>query len=229
MSQLSNEELDQLDNYLMSEATPEETMDLEMLDGFLVALAIGPDSTPVEQWLPEVFGGHLPDNFDPAIRDLIVRQSEYVANNFAAPAREKQAEDEPLYFPLVLQEDTGDDKWMDTLGQYWAGGFRAGLMLREDEWVEAMDEDEEMSDLVCDIMTLELGRHPERTSEVLNRREREERVDELPWLVEGVLHCWLQRKFGHVETVVHDGPKIGRNDPCPCGSGKKYKKCCGAD
>nr|QGT50781.1 hypothetical protein Elusimicrob2101_0440 [uncultured Elusimicrobia bacterium] len=31
-----------------------------------------------------------------------------------------------------------------------------------------------------------------------------------------------------VETVKHEGPKIGRNDPCPCGSGKKYKKCCGA-
>ncbi|MBR2275531.1 MAG: SEC-C domain-containing protein [Lachnospiraceae bacterium] len=29
-------------------------------------------------------------------------------------------------------------------------------------------------------------------------------------------------------TIVHEGPKIGRNDPCPCGSGKKYKKCCGA-
>ena len=28
-------------------------------------------------------------------------------------------------------------------------------------------------------------------------------------------------------TIVHEGPKIGRNDPCPCGSGKKYKKCCG--
>ena len=27
---------------------------------------------------------------------------------------------------------------------------------------------------------------------------------------------------------VHQGPKIGRNEPCPCGSGKKYKKCCGA-
>ncbi len=26
---------------------------------------------------------------------------------------------------------------------------------------------------------------------------------------------------------LHTGPKIGRNDPCPCGSGKKYKKCCG--
>ena len=28
-------------------------------------------------------------------------------------------------------------------------------------------------------------------------------------------------------TVVNDGPKVGRNDPCPCGSGKKYKNCCG--
>ena len=28
-------------------------------------------------------------------------------------------------------------------------------------------------------------------------------------------------------TVVRESPKIGRNDPCPCGSGRKYKKCCG--
>jgi preprotein translocase subunit SecA len=30
------------------------------------------------------------------------------------------------------------------------------------------------------------------------------------------------------QTIVRKGPKVGRNDPCPCGSGKKYKKCCGA-
>jgi SEC-C motif-containing protein len=29
-------------------------------------------------------------------------------------------------------------------------------------------------------------------------------------------------------TVVREEPKVGRNDPCPCGSGKKYKKCCGS-
>jgi preprotein translocase subunit SecA len=29
------------------------------------------------------------------------------------------------------------------------------------------------------------------------------------------------------ETVRRSAPKVGRNDPCPCGSGKKYKKCCG--
>ena len=31
------------------------------------------------------------------------------------------------------------------------------------------------------------------------------------------------------QPIVRDGPKVGRNDPCPCGSGKKYKKCCGAN
>ncbi|MGI6598736.1 MAG: preprotein translocase subunit SecA [Kiritimatiellia bacterium] len=31
------------------------------------------------------------------------------------------------------------------------------------------------------------------------------------------------------QPVVRDAPKVGRNDPCPCGSGKKYKKCCGRD
>ncbi len=30
------------------------------------------------------------------------------------------------------------------------------------------------------------------------------------------------------ETIVRSNPKVGRNDPCPCGSGKKYKHCCGA-
>jgi len=34
---------------------------------------------------------------------------------------------------------------------------------------------------------------------------------------------------GKVETVRRDKPKIGRNDPCPCGSGKKYKKCHGRE
>ena len=32
----------------------------------------------------------------------------------------------------------------------------------------------------------------------------------------------------HAKPVVRDAPKVGRNDPCPCGSGKKFKQCCGA-
>jgi preprotein translocase subunit SecA len=32
-----------------------------------------------------------------------------------------------------------------------------------------------------------------------------------------------------VQTIRREGKKVGRNDPCPCGSGKKYKKCHGAN
>ena len=37
----------------------------------------------------------------------------------------------------------------------------------------------------------------------------------------------LYKEQKQSQTVRNEGPKIGRNDPCPCGSGKKYKKCCG--
>ncbi len=36
-------------------------------------------------------------------------------------------------------------------------------------------------------------------------------------------------KRGKTQPIRRQGPKVGRNDPCPCGSGKKYKKCCGRD
>ena len=36
-----------------------------------------------------------------------------------------------------------------------------------------------------------------------------------------------QKEYKKSKIVVNNEPKVGRNDPCPCGSGKKYKKCCG--
>jgi uncharacterized protein len=40
---------------------------------------------------------------------------------------------------------------------------------------------------------------------------------------------WVPRRKPAVETVKREDPKVGRNDDCPCGSGKKFKKCCGAE
>ena len=44
---------------------------------------------------------------------------------------------------------------------------------------------------------------------------------------DGKWYFW-DASFVKPETVRREAPKVGRNDPCPCGSGKKYKKCCGA-
>jgi hypothetical protein len=53
-----------------------------------------------------------------------------------------------------------------------------------------------------------------------------------PWLtLAGAAQAskpWPPEALPPIETVVRASPKVGRNDPCPCGSGKKYKKCCGA-
>lgn len=43
--------------------------------------------------------------------------------------------------------------------------------------------------------------------------------------VDGQWYFW-DGKLVTNKPIKNDGPKIGRNDPCPCGSGKKYKKCC---
>lgn len=51
------------------------------------------------------------------------------------------------------------------------------------------------------------------------------------YFVEGESHTHKEGEghhHHHQETVVRAEPKVGRNDPCPCGSGKKYKKCHGA-
>lgn len=44
---------------------------------------------------------------------------------------------------------------------------------------------------------------------------------------DGRWYFW-DASFVKPETVRREEPKVGRNDPCPCGSGKKHKKCCGA-
>ena len=67
--------------------------------------------------------------------------------------------------------------------------------------------------------------------------ERQERLDAMEREMEAPLMAPLTTKPEnkrkeitkeyHESLVFKAAPKIGRNDPCPCGSGKKYKKCCG--
>lgn len=47
------------------------------------------------------------------------------------------------------------------------------------------------------------------------------------FLRRGGLWYYVDGQMPRPVTQRHEKPKVGRNDPCPCGSGKKYKKCCG--
>jgi preprotein translocase subunit SecA len=58
--------------------------------------------------------------------------------------------------------------------------------------------------------------------------QREEEVDEIRQKQRQDYILSRGEDTQAVQTAKHEGNKVGRNDPCPCGSGKKYKKCCGA-
>lgn len=45
--------------------------------------------------------------------------------------------------------------------------------------------------------------------------------------VKALTPAYLEDASGKVKPITNAGAKIGRNEACPCGSGKKYKKCCG--
>jgi uncharacterized protein len=49
--------------------------------------------------------------------------------------------------------------------------------------------------------------------------------ENLPVIVQTLYNFWRNKRSGG--TVRNEEPKSGRNDPCPCGSGRKYKQCCG--
>jgi uncharacterized protein len=69
-----------------------------------------------------------------------------------------------------------------------------------------------------------LGLDPEEEAGLLA-----EAPDHIPACVVGIDAFWRERRGRTAASAGRTkNPKIGRNDPCPCGSGRKYKRCCGA-
>ena len=88
--------------------------------------------------------------------------------------------------------------------------------------------DEMVQDIKFDVVKLLM--HATKRDEGVSRKETAKITDTTLQdktaieLVDGKLS---PKEGGINKTIVNDTPKIGRNDPCPCGSGKKYKNCCG--
>lgn len=101
-------------------------------------------------------------------------------------------------------------------GVMWSRGFERGVDMRSQSWAGvAIDEIAAVS-LDC-ILALR--------SDQLPPRERSELLYMLGENFTVLSDFWLERRS---PRKPHRTRKVGRNDPCPCGSGKKWKKCCGA-
>jgi uncharacterized protein len=106
------------------------------------------------------------------------------------------------------------------------------MHMRHDAWSELIN-DEKYGGSLIPMMALyhELDEDPEMRTDPITPDKREQVI---AFMAAGLMNAYEffreQRKadFGIDPPEIHrSSSKFGRNDPCPCGSGKKYKRCCG--
>lgn len=192
------------------------TMRCDEVQGFMMALLSGPDALNPTNWLPEILGEE--SLFDAKERTEIERLVMAMAADMRMKLNEKILPD------LWLYEDEAGNPDFYT----WCNAYLYALDIVPTDWFEAVDQ-EEFEDLFYPIMALGGIYDDEENGEVilhLNEKELTQLESDLPHVLLDIYWYW-QAIINKPQTVRREGEKVGRNDPCPCGSGKKYKACCG--
>ncbi|MFM0732913.1 UPF0149 family protein [Paraburkholderia sediminicola] len=229
---LSEKEFDELDEFLISDLTSDETLTIEGLDGYLTAMAIGPNTVPPSYWLPGVWGPSEDDapafeTMDQAqhILGLILRNM----NGIIASLENDPDGFEPVFG--FCQIDDSNREFID--GEAWAVGFMQGLTLVRADWQALFDSEQGREWLNPIHLMGALDLTPEEEELIGTPQQDDALTKRIPASVAAIYRFWLPQRQAVNErklaaTTQRTEPKVGRNDPCPCGSGKKFKKCCGA-
>jgi len=221
---LTEAELDRLGDFLKS-CKGGKAMNVGTLDGFFAALIAGPEIVMPSEYYREVFGGEMSDtcefpSLDEAneILGLMMRHWNTIAGTLFKGE---------VYVPILLEDDSGMAH-----GNNWARGFMRGMGMRHDGWAELVNDEEHGGCLIPMMMLChEHDEDPELRPKPISPEKRD---DIIVHMAAGLLGAYRYfRAHREANAVVGTAgprltaPKTGRNDPCLCGSGKKYKKCCG--
>jgi uncharacterized protein len=187
------------------------------IDGLITAAAVGPRGVTMAEWMACVWRviDDAPEAADlraPFETTLSTMWSQTVGFMRTEPS---------WYMPTFMDLD-------DQLrgAKIWAEGFRAAMSLRPAAW-RALLADPENQGYVVSIVLLSLNdaelirfMQSDRPLQLLDAAElRQELADEVIDAVVGIHRHFHGRHAPPTQAV-------GRNAPCPCGSGRKYKKCC---
>lgn len=225
---LNDADLERLDEFLASGNIAETSMDVSTLEGWLTALAIGPHMVMPSVWLPWVWDfEHGQEEVDFASMDeaneilgLIMGWWNQITETF---------QNHPETFQPVFERQVvwGAAEWCE-------GFFSATQRFDADDWDllwtgDALKTTGHNLALVAPFLRLGTEEGMEITHEA---GDAQEWVAAITPAVLAINQYWAPRRMQFAEgqtqsTVRRTTPKIGRNDPCPCGSGKKYKHCCG--
>jgi uncharacterized protein len=225
-SPLRDDELDRLQSILLERVDEdvasgdrdEGVLNVSELDGLLTAVVSGPVTITPSRWLPAVWG-----DFEPAWNSLEDYQ-EFMSlvlrhmNDIAASLVDEPETFEPMYLENVASGDAV------VVVDEWCAGYVRGVDLAADEWCAASPD---IVQLLAPIRAFTAS--TDWLAHELPETEAAKLRDAIVPNVRALHAYWLARRAEGARDLVRQGRtslRVGRNEPCPCGSGKKYKKCC---
>ena len=220
---LTESDLDHLERFLKN-CKGGKAMNIEELDGFFAALIAGPEIVLPSEYMPEVFGSETPETHEfesleeaNEILGLMMRHWNDIAGTLSKGK---------VYFPLLQLDENGEEH-----GNDWARGFIRGTRMRHDGWVDLADDDHGGCMIPMMMLYHEHDEDPSMRPKPIGREQRRKVISSM---AAGLVEAYLYFRKDREPQVGNRKPgpqsakvKIGRNEPCPCGSGKKYKRCCG--
>jgi uncharacterized protein len=227
--QMSEAKLGRLDDLLAST----DRYSLETLDGLFSAALVGPVDVDIDACMAILeLGGATPWASDAERDEAYALLGEFwkvIAHRVSVDPATLGEEALPFIDSPEELEEVDEVEEYDgdfPLASDWAVGFRFAI----NEWSEAWSEwmDDELYGFVGMLMSLSADQteaDPDAAEVAIpSFEERVELLNAIPFQL-AALH--RRRHPAQGQTVRREGAKVGRNDPCPCGSGLKHKKCCG--
>lgn len=212
-----SKKLRQLEDFLLSDAVTDDCMTLSELDGFLAGVIVCPDLIMPSEWMPMIWDEEGPvfetmeqaQDINGAIMGLyneIIRQL-----------------DERQYAPIFDVDSRTDE----TLWELWIIGFHKALTLRPNAWLP-FGRGNAHKALSTFMRLYQLAATPRAELDPMDMDDELEKIalDLIPFSVEELHRERLAQSGSAKRAANQNFQKVGRNDLCPCGSGKKFKKCC---
>ena len=224
-----------LASFLEDPARPAGTLRYHELQGFLFAVASAPELVRPSEWVPVVFADKDADFDSIEEAQAILKELMVVYNAVnASVAGEQPALPPDCRFRRKLLANFEDGAAICL----WSRGFLRGHGWLEDAWKECVPEEFDR-DFAALLLTLTFFAHKDLAEAYLKELGRTD-LEQVATKVRQVFpealaeYARLGRSISKllIEHEQKNEPRtrtrVGRNEPCPCGSGRKYKKCCGA-
>lgn len=196
---------------------------LSELDGYLTGIAVCAETILPVEWLPPIWGGAYGEAApfeDPIDVQLF---ADMVTARHGEILRElDRGKPKPIF---DVEGRNGDVMW-----EVWIDGFAMAMELRPDAW-SALDRQDaaETTGAVSSLQTLiDIARNETALTSIEINAICDTAPADIPILVTK-LFAARARPVAMPTAPDDRAAKIGRNAPCPCGSGQKHKRCCGRD